>query len=200
MKVYKYKSYAAYKKAQVKANKDKLALSWVRPDVVNLICECILAANPAPTFGLCHGTRRGEEQRMFSDRLKCPVLGTEIADTAARFSNTIEWDFHRVKPEWEGACDFVYSNSLDHAKNPERALDAWISCLKPTTGVLAIEWVELLGRGRIKRATSMDPFSATADEVASMMLRAGCGTVSQKLLQIPDRRSWLLLGGEPFLS
>lgn len=200
MKVHKYKSYEAYRAAQVKANRDKIALSWVRPMTVNIICDYILKANPAPTFGLCHGTRRGEEQRMFADRLKCLVLGTEISPTAKDFPNTIEWDFHKVKPEWIGACDFIYSNSLDHAKNPAKALDAWVSCLKPETGILAIEWIELLGGGRKKTATAMDPVSATADEIIDMMLRAGCGTVQSKLLKIPDRRSWLLMGGEPLMS
>lgn len=200
MKVYKYKSYDEYRKAQVKANQDKLALSWVKPETVDLVCERVLAANPAPTFGLCHGTRRGEEQRLFADRLKCRVIGTEISPTAAKFPNTIEWDFHQVKPEWEGACDIIYSNSLDHARDPAKAIEVWMSCLKPTTGILAIEWVELLGRGRVKQATAMDPVSATADEISDLMLRSGCATVQTQLLKIPDRRSWLIMGGEPFLS
>jgi SAM-dependent methyltransferase len=185
MKLHKYKNYAAYKKAQVKANKDKLVLSWVKAPVVDLICERVLAANPSPTFGLCHGTRRGEEQRMFIDRLKCPVLGTEISPTASEFPHTIEWDFHAVKPEWIGACDFIYSNSLDHAKNPARALSAWVSCLKPD-GLLVIEWVDKLGKGRSKRATATDPFAATTSEVCDLIRDAGAEPVDLIPIHNPE--------------
>jgi len=185
MKVYRYKSYAAYKKAQVKANRDKLAKSWVKPYVVDLICERIIGVNPRPAFGLCHGTRRGEEQKLFRTRLGCEVLGTEIADTAEKFSYTIEWDFHQVKDEWLRACDFVYSNSLDHAKNPARALSAWVSCLKPD-GLLVIEWVDKLGRGRSKQATATDPFSATTPEVCGLIHDAGGEPVEVLPLHTPD--------------
>jgi hypothetical protein len=191
MKVHKYKSYAAYRAAQVKANRDKIALSWVRPEVVGLVCDRILAAAPAPAFGLCHGTRRGEEQQLFKSRLKCQVVGTEISPTAADFPDTIEWDFQEVKAWWIGECDFIYSNSLDHAKNPARALAAWVSCLKPT-GVLAVEWVELLAKGRVKTATAMDPVSATVKEVCALIEKAG-GEVTEVLpLKIPLRKSFLI--------
>ena len=168
MKVYKYKSYKAYKLAQIKANKAKIKNSWIRPETVDLICERILKATPAPRFGLCHGTRRGIEQELFVDRLNCKVLGTEISSTAKNFPRTIQWDFHYAKDEWIGACDFVYSNSLDHAYNPAGALNKWLACLTER-GLLIIEWVDKLGKGEVKRSTATDPFSASTDEVCYLI-------------------------------
>ena len=73
--------------------------------------------NPKVSFGLCHGTRRGFEQKQikeeFSKRGKdVNVIGTEISDTANQFESTIEWDFHNVHPDWVNNVDFIYSNSL----------------------------------------------------------------------------------------
>ncbi|MBK6621188.1 MAG: hypothetical protein IPG32_10020 [Saprospirales bacterium] len=51
--------------------------------------------------------------------MNCEVIGTEISDSASKFSHTIEWDFHEVKPEWIGRADFIYSNSFDHSYDPE---------------------------------------------------------------------------------
>jgi len=195
MKVYKYRSYSAYKAAQVKANKAKLAKSWVRPDVVDMVCARVLARG-LPSFGLCHGTRRGEEQKLFKDRLKCKIIGTEISDNAEKYPDTIRWDFHKVKEDWLRTCDFVYSNSLDHAMNPRQALAAWLSCLN-TTGVLAVEWIERLGRGRVKTATASDPFSATVLEVCDLIESEGGEIMEVVPLTIPERKSSLIFARRP---
>jgi len=84
----------------------------------------------SPIFGICHGTRRGKEQEWYAKYLDCNVIGTEISDTAEQFPNTIQWDFHMVKPEWRNSVDFIYSNSFDHSYNPEEGLTSWMSCLK----------------------------------------------------------------------
>lgn len=171
MKLHKYDSYKEYVKVQTKANKKKIGNVWAQPETIKLISDHILANNPQPEFGLCHGTRRGVEQALFREYLGCEVLGTEISDTATQFPDTIEWDFHNVKEEWIGACDFIYSNSLDHACKPEKALRAWLSCLK-NNGVLVIEWSEAVGK-RPKKANRVDPFFAKAIEVKGMIERAG---------------------------
>ena len=80
-------------------------------------------------FGLCHGTRRGREQKLLKEYLKIPVLGTEIAPSATEFKNTIQWDFHEVKDEWIGNVSFIYSNSLDHSYDPVFCLRQWMSCI-----------------------------------------------------------------------
>ena len=152
MEIYRYKDYEEYREAQIEANLRKLHVVYVKEEIIDKICVFLKSRISRISFGLCHGTRRGIEQALFKKKLGCPVLGTEISPTASRFPDTIEWDFHFVKPEWLKKCDFVYSNALDHAYDPEKALLAWASCLAPH-GFLAIEWVD-------GKATKSDPFAA----------------------------------------
>jgi len=191
MKVYEYKSFEEYRKAQVKANKAKVDTVWVRGSTVTLICDRILAVNPNPSFGICHGTRNGVEQKLFSDGLKCEVIGTEISDNAESFPNTVYQDFHSQCPEWWGQADFVYSNSLDHAYNPAGALSSWLPCLKDE-GLLIIEWVDRLGRGP-KQSTASDPFSATTEEVCQLIREAGGEIIEVKPLKYPKKTGSVLV-------
>jgi len=46
-----------------------------------------------------------------------------------KFAKTLQWDFHEIKPEWVGSCDFIYTNSWDHAYDPREAFKAWCECL-----------------------------------------------------------------------
>jgi hypothetical protein len=130
--------YEKYRLAQTAANKRKLDHVWVQEENILFLSEYIRQRIPAPQFGICHGTRRGLEQRWFRENLGCEVIGTEISDTASDFPHTIRWDFHDVKPEWIDGVDFIYSNSMDHSYDPKKCLDAWVSCLKPN-GLLFIE-------------------------------------------------------------
>jgi len=130
--------YARYREAQIAANKRKIHAIWAKEENIRFLADYIRRFIPTPSFGLCHGTRRGLEQQWFRQYLGCEVIGTEISDTAAEFPNTIQWDFHEVKPDWIGTADFIYSNSLDHSYDPEKCLNAWISCLRPE-GMLIIE-------------------------------------------------------------
>jgi hypothetical protein len=188
MKLHSYKDYNEYRAAQIKANHDKIKNCWVRPETVDLICKKILEVCPGPKLGLCHGTRRGIEQALFKSYLKCEVIGTEISDTAEKFSDTIQWDFHIVKDEWVEACDFIYSNSLDHSYNPLGALEKWISCLT-AQGLLVIEWVDLCRHnkrhpdGRPKKSTAVDPFAASTDEICDLITKAGGEVVEIKPIQ-----------------
>lgn len=171
MKLHRYKNYKEYRDIQNRANLRKINNVWVQPETVETICLILKDLISEFTFGLCHGTRRGVEQQLFSDALGCDVLGTEIADTATDFPNTIQWDFHVVKSDWLGSCDFVYSNSLDHAIDPHKALAAWLSCLKPG-GVLVVEWTHAVGKRR-KKANKVDPFFARAQKVRALIEDAG---------------------------
>jgi len=51
----------------------------------------------------------------------------------------MQWDFHKLKKQWVGKFDFVYSNAFDHAYDPELCIRNWISCLQPK-GLCVIEW------------------------------------------------------------
>ena len=174
--LYKYKSYDEYVKIQTKANKKKIKNTWAQPETLKLIGDYIVACIMRPTFGLCHGTRRGFEQDQLSKICGCDVLGTEISDTAGQFPNTIQWDFHEVREEWIGICDFIYSNSLDHSYDPRKALRAWLSCLKDD-GILVIEWSEMVGK-RGKKSNRVDPFFADGKTVMKMIENSGAKIVN----------------------
>jgi hypothetical protein len=81
--------YEKYRTAQVEANKRKLENVWVLEPNIAYLCDYIKAHLGQPKFGICHGTRRGNEQAWFRKYLGCEVIGTEISDTAIQFPNTI---------------------------------------------------------------------------------------------------------------
>jgi len=153
--VYQYKDYGEYEAVQIQTNIDKLDVTWVNKDNILMLSDYIKKNIPTVRFGLCHGTRRGNEQAWFREALGCDVIGTEISPTATRFPHTIQWDFNKVKEEWIGKVDFIYSNSFDHAFNPEQTLDAWMSCVQPD-GLCILEWTI----GHISPSKE-DPFGAT---------------------------------------
>lgn len=148
-------NYEAYRQEQVKANNRKIGWVGVNEENIAFLAKHIKNTVGTPRFGICHGTRRGKEQEWFRKYLDCQVIGTEIADTAAQFPHTIQWDFHETRPEWIGATDFIYSNAFDHSYDPEKCLNAWMSCVKKG-GLCIIEHSSAHGGG----ASESDPFSA----------------------------------------
>ncbi|MDF1497622.1 MAG: hypothetical protein P1P90_06265 [Patescibacteria group bacterium] len=152
--LYKYSNYEEYKQAQIDGNLRKLDCVWSSNTNIEMLTEYIKQNVPNIKFGICHGTRRGEEQALFRKLLNIEVIGTEISHTATQFPHTIEWDFHNVKDEWINNVDFIYSNSFDHSYNPEKCLDAWMSCIAPN-GICILEWT----RSHAVK-TKTDPFGA----------------------------------------
>jgi methyltransferase family protein len=159
--LYKYRKpdgsfdYERYRQIQIEGNHRKLGNVWVTEENIAYLADYLRPRNPR--FGICHGTRRGKEQEWFRKYLGCEVIGTEISDTALQFPNTIQWDFHHVKPEWLGAVDFIYSNSFDHSYDPEKCLVAWMSCVRPG-GVCIIEHSNMHDT---MGASELDPFGAS---------------------------------------
>ncbi len=127
--------YELYKKAQTRVNLEKYKThgggSATHAYKMGLIADYIKINVPDLKFGLCHGTRTGDEQEYFRQFLGIDVLGTEISHTATEFPNTIEWDFHEAKEEWIGNVCFIFSNSLDHSYDPVACLQTWMKCIKP---------------------------------------------------------------------
>lgn len=181
--LYAYDSAEEYVAAQVEANRRKLDRTWAREANMVFLAGWLREHVEPLRFGLCHGTRRGAEQRWLMEHLPgCRVLGTEISDTAEQFPDTIRWDFHEVKDEWLGACDFVYSNSWDHARDPERCIRAWMSCLRPG-GVCVLEHTPRHAEG----ADAADPFKASLPALVERLLRWGDGAWAPRwLLDAPD--------------
>ena len=166
MELFTYRTQKEYVQAQVVANREKLDFVWVQRENVEQIVLQFCRFGIEPRVGLCHGTRGGQEQQLFAAQLpNCAILGTEISPTATSFPLTICWDFH--DPLWDGRCDFVYSNSLDHAFDPKRALRSWLASLVPN-GVMVIEW-----GSHHEEATETDPFGATIEELLSLIVQCG---------------------------
>ncbi len=148
--------YKKYKKIQQEGNKNKIGNVWVIEENIEFLSDYIRNTIGQPKFGLCHGTRRGKEQEWFRKYLTCEVIGTEISDTATEFPYTIQWDFHETKPEWIDSVDFIYSNSFDHSYDPEKCLNAWMSCVRKG-GLCIIEHSNAHGPDG---ASELDPFGA----------------------------------------
>jgi len=166
--------YDAYKEIQQQGNKRKIENVWVDEENIKFLADYIKNELSSIEFGLCHGTRRGLEQKWFKKYLDCEVLGTEISDTATQFEDTIEWDFHNIKDEWIDSVDFIYSNSFDHSYDPNACINAWAGCLR-RGGIIAIEHTS----GH-EKATKLDPFGAKIQVMPYLLttwLRGKCGVI-----------------------
>ena len=160
--------YDRYKAVQTAGNRRKIEQVFATEQNIEFLAAYLRLKLGRVDKGLCHGARRGLEQAWFAERLPgCEVWGTEISDTAAQFPNTIQWDFHEARPDWLDAMDFIYSNSLDHAYDPEKALNAWMSCLRPG-GLALLEHTDLHGSAA---ATELDPFGADLSVMPYLIAR-----------------------------
>lgn len=115
--------YEAYRQLQIGWNKAKIDAVWADERTLKAIAEDV--ERRGLKTGLCHGARNGYEVEWFRKRLGTEVIGTDISDTATRFPNMVVQDFHEPRSEWLGKWDFIYTNSLDQAFDPRKALDTW---------------------------------------------------------------------------
>jgi SAM-dependent methyltransferase len=182
-----YDDYETYRKVQEEGNKAKIKGQFVKEGHIQFLAEwmtaTLSAAGSGPvTFGLCHGVRRGREQAWFAKHLAgASVIGTDISETAKDFVNTVQWDFHAENPEWDGKCDFVYSNSWDHAYDPAKAFRAWAKSLKPG-GWILIDHTKFHGP---KTTNLLDPFGATQDATIRI-LNESCADLG-RVTEVLDR-------------
>ena len=180
-----YNDYETYRKVQEEGNKAKLRAQFVKKSHIFYLADWMVQARPTGPkvgFGLCHGVRRGKEQRWFMKRLTgAKVIGTDISETATQFDSTVQWDFHDDNPDWQGKCDFVYSNSWDHAYDPGKAFAAWARCLV-SGGWLLIDHT----KGHMpKSSNALDPFGATREAVMRILTES-CGELG-RVSEVLDR-------------
>lgn len=174
--------YQKYRQTQIEGNKRKLDQVWALEENIAFLSSYIKSVIGPVNFGLCHGTRRGKEQQWFGKYLNANILGTDISDTAEQFPDTIEWDFHKVKPEWLNSVDFIYSNSFDHSYDPQECIKAWMSCLKEG-GMCIIEHTSA-----DEKSTELDPFGAQITIMPYLVLEWGKGDFFvRELLDAPKR-------------
>jgi len=194
-------SYEEYKATQNEGNLRKLDMVFaIERNIAHLARYA--KARPGLDPGaqlriLCHGSRNGAEVRWFQQHAPgSQVLGTDIADTATRFPDMIQWDFHELEPGWVRAWDVVYSNSWDHAFDPERAFGNWIRCLT-LNGLLFLEH----SRSHTPAyASKLDPFGAQLASLCTMLDRVGAPTghavieVIDDLPEPADQRKVVVVG------
>jgi hypothetical protein len=176
--------YEKYLEIQKDGNKRKIEKVWVIEENIAFLSNYIKNAMPSPQFGICHGTRSGKEQEWFRKYIGCNVIGTEISDTAELFPHTIRWDFHETKPEWIDAVDVIYSNSFDHSYDPEKCLDAWMSCIKKG-GLCIIEHSNAHGPSG---ASELDPFGADIIQMPYLITIWGKGRYGVRQLLLAPKR------------
>jgi len=134
-----WENYDEYVDAQTNTNKRKLERVWISEREIDSIVEWIKNSDMEVESGVCHGVRNGFEVERFRNLLEADIIGTEISETASRFANVLQWDFHDIKEGWVGKFDFIYSNSIDHSYDFRYCLNQWMRTLKKG-GACFIEW------------------------------------------------------------
>ena len=179
------KGYRQYHDTQVYHNQRKLHHVWADDTVLNAIAEDIRSLRSHKVDGvggrgICHGARNGFEVEWLRKKLPGDVIGTDIAETATRFPHMHVWDFHDEKPEWLGMFDFVYTNSLDQAINPEKAIKTWSKQLKPEGRI----YIEHTMAHSVEGAGEMDPFGAHPMVMPYLLFIWGAGGGGYRLHSI----------------
>ena len=181
--------YDLYRQVQEEGNRRKIDQVWVNEDAIHRLARAAQALGPVRRI-LCHGTRNGAEQRFFKAAIPgAQVLGTEISSTATQFPDTIQWDFHDLKDEWVGAWDLLYSNSWDHAFDPDRLFANWIASLRPG-GVMGLEHTTQHSPDSV---TPLDPFGITREGLIALVTRDGAMTLETQIDGIDPRRDRRIL-------
>lgn len=177
--------YELYKKVQEEGNRRKIDQIWVDEASIHRLAAAAQALGPVRRV-LCHGTRNGAEQRFFRNAIPgVEVLGTEISSTANQFPDTIQWDFHDLKDEWVGYWDLLYSNSWDHAFDPERLFANWTKSLRPG-GLMALEHS---AQHEPQSAKPLDPFGIKLDGLIAMVTRDGEMALQTEIENVQSRRN-----------
>ena len=168
--------YKSYVEAQTKVNVEKAHFKGPAFKRIKMVADYIKKHIPDATSGICHGTRRGTEQRDFKKLLNIPVIGTEISHTAEAFPDTIQWDFHEVKEEWLDSMSFIFSNSLDHSYDPIKCLSAWMSCVTATGKIFLQRGQDDLPDSPPPRRPAADMFQASAEAFEKIVAIASAST------------------------
>lgn len=176
--------YEAYRKTQIHWNKAKFGSVWADDRTLEVVAQDI--ERLGLKTGICHGARNGYEVAWFAKRLGTKVIGTDISDTANTIPDMVVQDFHEQREEWVGQWDFIYTNSLDQAFDPAKALATWSDQLTEN-GRIYIEHTMQHSAGG---ASEMDPFGAHPMVVPFLLFKWGRGKYAlADIFEIDDVKS-----------
>jgi hypothetical protein len=114
---------------------------------IEKICRWIKGQGLNPKMLMCHGARNGMECDEFVKHFpSLKAYGTDLfpysgSGRKSEGSKIFERDFSVRRKSWLSTFDIVYSNSLDHARNPFHTLRVWLKQLTPS-GFLFIQWTQ----------------------------------------------------------
>lgn len=186
MEQHTFKSRREYVRAQQKVTRKNISKSghkcFVTQPEIDTICRYHKDNREPLDYGLCHGVRMGEELTLFKEAFGRGVwFGTEIVPELCDGLRVLNILFDIVPVLWVDRFDLIYSNSLDHSRQPKRTIKKWLSCLNED-GLLYIEWTpwhNKLGA----RGNKGDCFAASLDEYRELL--SANGTIEQ-VLTVPD--------------
>jgi hypothetical protein len=162
--------YEKYRKEQTrKAKKDPMAI-WADPKTLDVIAEYAKQRIPSIDLVICHGSKAGMESNHLANALRCEGIGTDIAPPD-HAEGVVQWDFHEDAPQWNGRASVIYTNALDHAYDPKKAMDAWVRQLAPG-GMIFIEHTMLHAP---EGSSASDPFGAHPLIMPYLVLEWGRG-------------------------
>ncbi len=183
MKQHKFKSHEEYIAAQERITRHKTKIKRDRGFTSEKVVQNIVKLFDFNVKnGLCHGVRRGQELDLFESYFGGSWIGTEIVAELCDGKRIIHADFMDLPKDWIGRFDIVYSNSLDHARDPFKTAKTWIASLAPN-GRLFVEWTvwhNKLG----KKWNKADCWAASESEYLKLLDSAG--TVDD-VIRVPDR-------------
>ncbi len=116
-----------------KTNNGRGYFTWCTENTIRDVNKLVHQYLPTIDSILCHGCRCGTEVEIFQMlNPQAKVYGTDLYGDAYKFNRTYfrEMDFDTVPVEWLDCFDMVYSNSIDHSRNPINTLFAWKSELR----------------------------------------------------------------------
>lgn len=184
MKIFKYKNYKHYTYCQKKAFERKFKNVWANEDNIKFISEYIKNYYKGICNGICHGVRQGHEVLWFKKYLGCDVIGTDIGNSKEDY--IIQHDFNKCNPEFLNKFDFIYSNSFDHAFDPEKTFNIWLDQLK-IGGYIILEYDRRQEHtGEISmNVNKVDPVSIRFDELQKLVLQWNDNVKIETVLDLP---------------
>lgn len=170
MKIYEHSTYQEYVDAQVGKNKEKFDRVSVKAKTIKWIADYIVSRELSANNIICHGVRNGKEIRNFKKYFPdAKYVGTDISDTVIDYDFGVQHDFHDSKAVWAGLFDVLYTNSLDHSYDPQKAIEAFKESVTPN-GALFIEWSEKGHGYEGNELDAADCFQASLEEYIDLFV------------------------------